>query len=500
MAPPRQHALGVSAPAPLAAIGRAHAPVCGRTIRRIGPSIVLALVLTLIASWVWSGRALAAASSRHPRPASPHRATHPSQVTLTPTVTGGVPLTMAPVGLSLEYSVMAQDLGASPCPPPALVAELQRLGSPPLSLGGISQDLTAPSGAVASPPDSWEAATALELPAGFWSQLHCLLEATKDPLAVGLNARAGQLAWAQQMVAGAQSAATNGLEFSLGNEPDLYDLPNYPSLAKPLADEEAAEANLYLQVAGYLQQALAGAPLVGPELARAAHWQRELPRVIAALHDRTVGVHLYPLTTCVNPREVTIHGLLSERAADAPRSLSWVVAAAGAQQAQAIISEANSASCGGKTGVSDSPAAAVWAVRFVLSALKTGFHEVRLHFAGDPYDPFLVRGGEVVDRPIESALVALNQWLPVGSSLQTILGVRELVATRVGGGTHPTVLILDNERTRARPVVLHTAQPIAVQTLNSSSAGLQTRQLSPAHGRVKLTVAANSVMAVSAAA
>ena len=37
------------------------------------------------------------------------------------------------------------------------------------------------------------------------------------------------------MVAGAQSAATNGLDFSLGNEPDLYDLPNYSSLDKPQA-------------------------------------------------------------------------------------------------------------------------------------------------------------------------------------------------------------------------------------------------------------------------
>ena len=52
-------------------------------------------------------------------------------------------------------------------------------------------------------------------------------------------------------------------------------------------------------------------PLIGPELARAAHWQRELPRVIAALHEQTVGVHAYPLTVCATPRTATIKGLLS---------------------------------------------------------------------------------------------------------------------------------------------------------------------------------------------
>ncbi len=59
-------------------------------------------------------------------------------------------------------------------------------------------------------------------------------------------------------------------------------------------------------------------------------------------------------------------------------------------------------------------------MRFVLSALKTGFHEVRFHFSGRSYDPFIVRGEEVLARPLESALAALNHWLPIGSSLQTL--------------------------------------------------------------------------------
>ena len=411
----------------------------------------------------------------------------------------GVQVTMAPAALSFEYPIMAQALGTGACPPPALVSQLLALGSPPLSLAGQSQDFTAPAGALTPPTVSWEQGTTYPLPGAFWSQLHCLLSATRDPLTVGINARIGNLSWAQQIVAGGQSAATNGLDFSLGNEPDHYYLPDYSSLDKPQANEEAVDVNLYLQVAGYLQQALAGAPLIGPELSLAARWERELPRVIAQLHEQTVGVHMYPLTTCVTPRAVTLEGLLSARAADAPRRLAWVVADANAAHLPAIISEANSASCGGKVGVSNSPAAAVWATRFVLSALKTGFREVRFHFSGNSYDPFIVRGGQVFARPLASALVALNQWLPVGSSLRTVTGVRGLVVTSVSGVPGGARMIYDNEHPQAQKVVLRTAQGVQAEWLSATGAGLRTATSLPTHGRVKLTVAGNSVLAVMSA-
>lgn len=405
---------------------------------------------------------------------------------------------MPPVGLSLEYSVMAHDLGAGACPSPALVTELLRLGSPPLALAGDSQDMTAPSGSLSELPLSWDTATLYQLPASFWSQLHCLLSATRDPLTAGINLKSGSLSWAQQIAIGAAGAATNGLDFSLGNEPDLYNLPNYASLAKPLADEEAAAVQLYLQVAAYMQPALAGAPVIGPELARPAHWQHQLPHIIEALHEQTVGVHQYPLDGCVTPRAVTIGGLLSEPAADAPHRLAWVVADANAAHVPAIISEANSASCAGEPGVSDRPAAAVWAVRFVLTALKTGFREVRFHFSGGPYDPFVMRGEAVVERPLEAALQAINRWLPVGSSLQSVTGLRGLRATRIGTPAGGTLLILDNEHPQAQTVVLRGARSVQVETLSATHAGVKLKRLSATHGRIKLVVAGNSVATISA--
>jgi hypothetical protein len=433
------------------------------------------------------------------KPRPPASKVHPSEVSLPPgVVAGGVPVTMPPVGLSVEYPTMALDLAGGGCPPPALTAELLRLGSPPLELAGVSQDLTAPDGAIVGAPTSWETASLYQLPSAFWSGLRCMLSTAKSPLTVGLNMRTGNLAWASQMAAKAQLAATAGLGFSLGNEPDLYGLPNLYSLDKPQPNEEAATASLYLQLAGYLRPAIGAAPVVGPELSQPARWRNVLPRVLEQLHAQTVAVHLYPLTDCRSPREVTIGGLLSSRAAESPARLSWVVADAQAAGLPAIISEANSASCGGKPGVSDSPASAVWALRFVLSALKTGFREVRFHLAGDPYDPFVVRGGAVVARPLESALVALNQWLPVGASLRTVAGVRELVATELSqpGGT--SVLVLDNERARARPVLVRNAHRVRVAILSPAHGGLVTETRS-ASGRLRLSIAPNTVVAISAA-
>jgi hypothetical protein len=476
----------------------------GRRRTRILAALALTLGVSLLVLAVGTAGPVAAAQKR-PAKGKPRGVTKgkvvPSQVTLGPSLAAapGVAVTMAPVGLSIEYPVMAQSLGAGSCAPAALTAELLRLGSPPLELGGASQDLTAPSGAVPSPPTSWETATLYSLPSAFWTQLQCLLATSRNPLTVGLNVRTGNLAWATQMVAAAQTAATNGLSFSLGNEPDRYGVPNYSSLTKPFAGEEAAEANLYLQLASYLRPAVGSAPLVGPELSRPGDWSNQLARVVGQLHAQTVGVHMYPLTTCRTAREVTIGGLLSSKVANAPARLAWVVSAAQAAGLPAIISEANSASCGGLPGVSDSPAAAVWGLRFVFSALKTGFREVRFHFSGDGYDPFLVRGSFVYTRPLENALVALNRWLPVGSSLRTVPGVRELVATAVGQPGGGSVLILDNQRALTRPVVLRNAHRVHVTVFSPVRAGGQIRTLSSPRGTIRLSIAANSLVAISTA-
>jgi hypothetical protein len=97
---------------------------------------------------------------------------------------------------------------------------------------------------------------------------------------------------------------------------------------------------------------------------------------------------------------------------------------------------------------------------------------------------------------IAGACAALNQWLPVGSSLRS-LDVRGLVATAVTQTAGTGLLILDNERSLAAPVVLRGVRSVIVQTLDPARAGLLSTELISSAERIKLTVAPNSVLAVS---
>jgi hypothetical protein len=455
-------------------------------VLRLLPSAAAVAGLLMLACWSVS------AASGAPRQAQPGGSTFRASAA------SGVRVTMPPVGLSFEYSTMAQDLGGGACPPPAVVAAFRGLGSAPIALAGNSQDLTVPAGALTGVPPSWETATLFALPPAFWSQLHCLLTATKAPLTAGINLKTGQLAWATQMVSGAQSAATNGLNFALGNEPDLYVLPNYSALGTKFSQQEdQAAINIYLKLVANLEQAIGTTlPVVGPELAAASHWHHQFSGVIGTLHMREVGVHLYPLSACKEPHAVKTSVLLGEGAANAPATLGWAVAAADGAGVPAIISEANSVSCGGGRGVANSPASAVWAVRFVLSALKTGFREVRFHFSGAAYDPFVVSGGSVSYRPIDSALAALNRWLPVGASLRTASAAGGVHATAVSGDPGGPEVIFDNEHAKAHNVTVNVAHTVTAQELSAARGGLQGLTLTPRGGHVTLSVPGNSVVAV----
>jgi hypothetical protein len=213
-----------------------------------------------------------------------------------------------------------------------------------------------------------------------------------------------------------------------------------------------------------------------------------------ALRLQEIGVHLYPLTACGG--KLTEEALLSPAAGAAPGALQWVVSDANGNHVPAIISEANSASCGGQPGISDSPASAVWAMRFVLAALKTGFREVRFHFSDGAYDAFTMNGANLTARPLESALVALNQWIPAGTSVRGLTGLSGVLATAVSGSPAGVQLILDNEQPWACIVSLANAQSVHVEELSATHVGLQGGLVPARGGVIKLVLPGNTVAAV----
>ena len=189
---------------------------------------------------------------------------------------------------------------------------------------------------------------------------------------------------------------------------------------------------------------------------------------------------MYPLSVCRTPRAATINGLLEESVGDAPQRLAWVVADARAAGAQAVITEANSVSCGGKAGVSDARASAVWAVRFVLSALQTGFGEVRFHFSGDPYDPFYLRGARNRATPNRGGDGGAEPVAARRRDAAQRPGLGGIAATAIAAPGAQPLLLLDNGERKPRTLVLRGDLP-AFETQTFSASGAQPA-LSPLKG------------------
>lgn len=100
----------------------------------------------------------------------------------------------------------------------------------------------------------------------------------------------------------------------------------------------------------------------------------------------TYSVHLYPQSTCDAERWLRLRlDLLSNHAALWLNVSQYVpqVAAADAANATLIFGETNSASCSGRSGISDTFGAALWSVDYVLMASSIGVPRVYFHLGAE---------------------------------------------------------------------------------------------------------------------
>ena len=144
----------------------------------------------------------------------------------------------------------------------------------------------------------------------------------------------------------------------------------------------------------------------------------------------------------------------------------------------------------------------MWGLRFGISALEQGFDEVRFHFSGNSYDPFAVRGSQIYERPLANALVALNTWLPLGTTLHpvpsTAFAARGLVAHAALRPDGSVVLIIDNESARAARVLLRGLSVGQLTLMSPKAAGLPTRNVASPSADIPVAIPANAIVAVSA--
>jgi hypothetical protein len=401
----------------------------------------------------------------------------------------------SPFGLSFEYPLMEKALGTEPCPNPALVATLKQLGSPSLRIGGDSQDLAGPS-----------AAYHYFIPPSFWNTLGCLARETGAQVTVGLNFATSPpsddlttIAEAEQAIPAAQ------LSFSLGNEPDLYGIshifPDEPGVTIPAFRTPPWTADRYISEWETRRALLGQIQIEGPDLAGIG-WRAPISQMLIEDPPDAIDTHAYPTSACGPPDLMTTAArLLSKHASvGLVEKYDWLLAVARAAHRPAIVSESNSASCGGKPGVSNTPVAGVWAARYVVAALLAGFAQVRFHSAGGSYDPLSFEAnGTVTMRPLGHALLFLHRWIPLGSRVSSSSSNPKLLAATVSDGPHTSTIVssFSSKPLRFSIDVTGSAKHVHTDTLTTTSVGETPGSVAVSAHTARVVLAPDTVVAIA---
>lgn len=331
-------------------------------------------------------------------------------------------------GISLEYSGVSAYLGSTPTQPNTIFHQLlENLGQGSLRIGGIGGDRSCWASRVAAPPPYCGFTITPDLLrvifgaawAVHWRVLLSVNLANNDPVAAVDYARDG---------IGANATPDVLLGLEIGNEPDLYASTRWYTITR--ANGVTTTVNMrpspYLfsqyvdEFSSYVDalngnDATAWMPVVGPE-STTGQWDRYLRTFISAVGSKRLAfitIHYYPYNVCT-PRDAaqaTISNLLAQRTMDIMvRHLGRVVAAARASGKGVQVSETNSISCGGKPGVSNTFAAALWGLDHLFTLARLGMDRVNFHTGQwTDYTPV----GQVVRSRATGALTYVNRVYPL---------------------------------------------------------------------------------------
>jgi hypothetical protein len=320
----------------------------------------------------------------------------------------------------------------------------------------------------------------------------------------------------------------------IGNEPDIYSRTYWRgvltrrgpwSAALPGAISARSYAVDFNRYADALADAAPGVPLAGPALANpvtSEGWIRTL-----LTHDRgrlaVVTAHRYQYSACDKPTAAafpTVARLLSERAsAGMAQRLRRGVAIAHDAGLPFRLSELNSVTCGGRPGVSDSFATALWAPDALFELMRVGVDAVNVHVrVGAINAAFAIGDGGLVARPLLYGLIMFSRALGPGARLIPLRlhtrGTPLLKAWAVQARGRLSVLLVDKQR---RPVLARLRVgdrgPATVQRLTAPAPAARTgmrlggqwldaegnwvghrllERVAPKHGSYRLLVPAGS--------
>jgi hypothetical protein len=362
-------------------------------------------------------RARGPAGARAPVTGSPVRGA-PVSVSLA-TRPAGSPVPADFLGLSFELRSLPALAGYAGRGD--LVTLLRSLGPGMLRLGGVSADEEVawtegpPAGgrealprwaSVAITPHDLAGLAALARASG-WRVLLTVNLGHYDPAAAAGEAAAAHSALGPYLA---------GIE--LGNEPDRYAGKRLRAPGWDFADYRAQAADYRAAI----EAAAPGVPIAGPDPATGAPGLAWLRAAARTLHPALLTDHYYPLSSC--GYRPTIGELLSP---DVRRKESEMLARANtiarAASTPLRMDEVGSISCEGFPGVSDTFAAALWALEYTARALASGVAGINFHdlpAKRDAYSPLIAASPSAL---AAGSLQAAPEWY-------ALLGARELTGSR----------------------------------------------------------------------
>jgi hypothetical protein len=451
-----------------------------RALPLLGAALLLAFLAALAGAGVGDGadpprRAVNAAASLRAAatPTAPTRAeaapttaagnqdsAAPVEVRLE-TQRAGAPVPSSYLGLSFEAADLSQiaAYGAHG----DLPALLRSLGPGLLRFGGISADTRVAWREGATAPPSWAMQT---IGPADLKALRLLAERSgwRVLLTVGLAHYEPQAA-ASEVAAASRLLGPWLAGIEIGNEPDAYARHSLRSLPWSFL-QYSAEVQAYRQA---IAKVAPGVPFAGPGVSGSHVFTRWGPREAARLHPFLLTGHHYPLG-CRQVPAPSIERLLSPEVRQLEEaSLGRYMAVARASGVPFRMDEANSVSCGGRAGISNTFASALWASGYIGETLASGAQGINLQ--GNPgncngYTPVCaasaarLQSGALSAQPIWYAL-ALTRGLAGDRPLHTLVSAPPGSNMLVRGLRSPSgtlqFLIVDYEPpgTPAAQLVLH---------------------------------------------
>lgn len=314
-------------------------------------------------------------------------------------------------GLSYETGILANGSGFLNSTNTVLLQLIKNLGGGMLRVGGNSSDATFWTGHARGAKTGSDSLTTTDI-----DNFAAFAKATGWPVLFGLNLGAADPAAAANEAAYVKNdLGTSLYAFQTGNEPDIYYENGHRSASYNYTNYQTEWATYFSAVRSTVPQV----PFAGPDVAYNTAWVASFAANESGNIILTDG-HYYSTGPATDP-SITYQTILAPNA-KLPAYLQSLNASSLKNHLPYRISECNSVYDGGKAGVSNVFASALWALDYMWTVAENNGQGVNFHGgSGGAYSPFVLSNGVITAQPEYYAMLAFKYGAP-GSILPATMG------------------------------------------------------------------------------